>query len=333
MTVPPPSPSPAGPASSGPGAASKQDDTLPFPPARRALIAPYLPPSEPAPPAHARPSPRYPYLTLTYASSLDASIALVPGRPIALSSRDTYAMTHFLRSRHDALLVGAGTAAADDPRLNSRLRPGGEGEEEEEQEGTVKQPRPVVLDARGRWRVGPESRVVQAARQGKGLGPWVLVSEPAFAEVEEERVRAVEAVGGRYVRLPTGKDGRFAWADVLSALAGLGVRSVMVEGGGDVINSLLVPPGSGFVDAVVITIAPVWLGQGGVVASPPRVAPEPGGGSGGGAGGGGDDEEKGHGSGADSHNNSSPAPLPQRLSDVSWFPMGEDVVMCGRIPK
>ncbi|KAL1839047.1 hypothetical protein VTJ49DRAFT_6132 [Mycothermus thermophilus] len=294
---------------SGSEARNKQDDTLPFPPSHRALIAPYLPP---APENDNNTTTtnvdkgKYPFLTLTYASSLDASIALVPGQPIALSSRHTYAMTHFLRSRHDAVLVGAGTAEADDPRLNSRLR------REEGDEGPVRQPRPVVLDARARWKVGSNSRVIQTAWEGKGLGPWVFVSESA--EVEEVRVRAVEEVGGRYVRLPTGSSGRLEWADVLLALAGLGIRSVMVEGGGEVINSLLVPPGRVFVDAVVVTIAPVWLGKGGVVASPPRVT-----------------QMESHGD--DNNDNNNPAPLPLRLTDVRWCPMGEDVVMCGRMPK
>ncbi|KAK4148357.1 hypothetical protein C8A00DRAFT_39098, partial [Chaetomidium leptoderma] len=80
-------------------------------------------------------------------------------------------MTHFLRARHDAILVGAGTAVADDPGLNSRLAPsssslGGKTRQQ--------QPRPVVLDPSGRWDVGEQSRVVKAAKAGEGLGPWVV---------------------------------------------------------------------------------------------------------------------------------------------------------------
>jgi 2,5-diamino-6-(ribosylamino)-4(3H)-pyrimidinone 5'-phosphate reductase len=76
----------------------------------------------------------------------------------------------------------------------------------------------------------------------------------------------------------------------------------MVEGGGEVIKSLLAPPGNGFVDSVVVTIAPTWLGQGGVDVVPPRTVGEDG-----------------------------RSAEPVRLRDVTWCPLGEDVVLCGRI--
>lgn len=116
-----------------------------------------------------------------------------------------------------------------------------------------------------------------------------------------ERERALEAVGGRYIALEArGEGGRFEWADVLGLLAREGVGSVMVEGGGEVINSLLAPPANRFVDSVIVTIAPTWLGQGGVVVSPPRPGREA---------------------------------TPVRLTDVVWCPLGEDVVLCGRIAR
>jgi 2,5-diamino-6-(ribosylamino)-4(3H)-pyrimidinone 5'-phosphate reductase len=123
--------------------------------------------------------------------------------------------------------------------------------------------------------------------------------------VEEGRRRVLEEVGGRYVHLEArGERGRFAWADVLEVLAREGIASVMIEGGGEVINSLLEPAGNTFVDSVIVTIAPTWLGQGGVVVSPPRTVLEDG----------------------------KPAE-PVRLTDVTWCPLGEDVVLCGRIKR
>jgi 2,5-diamino-6-(ribosylamino)-4(3H)-pyrimidinone 5'-phosphate reductase len=91
---------------------------------------------------------------------------------------------------------------------------------------------------------------------------------------------------------------------VLEVLAREGIVSVMIEGGGEVINSLLEPAGNAFVDSVIVTIAPTWLGQGGVVVSPPRSVGEDG----------------------------KPAE-PVRLMDVTWCPLGEDVVLCGRIKR
>lgn len=131
-----------------------------------------------------------PFITLTYAQSLDSAIATAPGARTALSGPATKSMTHFLRSRHDAILVGVGTAVADDPGLNCRL---------EVEMGGGHQPRPVVLDPRARWAVSAESKVVQLAREGRGLGPWVLVAEGCVPD--SGRAAVLEEVGGRYIVL------------------------------------------------------------------------------------------------------------------------------------
>lgn len=195
-------------------------------------------------------------------------------------------MTHYLRTRHDAILVGSGTAIADDPSLFSRI---------DGIAGVQGQPRPVVLDRRGRWGVHGGSKVVCAAREGRGRAPWVFVG--ADVRVLEERRVAVEGVGGVYVRIPV----RAGWREVLEELGRRGVRSVMVEGGAEVINGLL-REGEGLVDSVVLTIASVYLGLGGVVVSPER-----------------------------SRGREKEAVV--RFTDVRWVPLGEDVVMCGRVMR
>lgn len=310
-----------------------QEERLTFPPSQAALLAPYLPPPPAPPPAStstsstADPHPprrRYPHVTLTYAHSLDASLAAAPGVRTVLSGAASKAMTHFLRTRHGAILVGAGTAVADDPGLNSRLAAGtdaGAGTGAgllQSPSPSPSQPRPVVLDPRARWAFHEGSKMIRLARAGKGLGPFVLVARggrdgggaaAAAAAVDEGRRRLLEEVGGKYIAVEVrGDDGpgreRFEWADVLAALKAEGIESVMIEGGGEVINSLLVPPGSEFVDSVIVTIAPTWLGRGGVVVSPPKTVGEDG----------------------------KPA-APVRLADVTWCPMGEDVVLCGRIQR
>ena len=96
---------------------------------------------------------------------------------------------------------------------------------------------------------------------------------------------------------------RFAWHDVFSTLHSQGLPSVMVEGGGQIINSLLEPYYHELVDSVIVTIAPTWLGKGGVVVSPDRVYDEA---------------------------TASPAAA-ATLTGVSWHPFGQDVVMCGRL--
>ncbi|KAK2613618.1 hypothetical protein N8I77_000522 [Diaporthe amygdali] len=261
-----------------------------------------------------------PFITLTYAQSLDSGLASAPGARTAISGAATKAMTHFLRSRHDAILVGVGTAAADDPGLNCRL--------EVEMSGGH-QPRPVVVDPSARWAVTGDSRVVQLAREGRGLGPWVVCAEGAVPD--PERVRAVEAVGGRYLAVEAGEGpGRGAggeesggeeegkdegedssspvltWDSIFGVLWEEGINSVMVEGGATVINDLLLLANEGLdvVDSVIVTIAPVWLGSGAVTVAPERPV--------------------------DADMRRVPGP---RLTDVMWSQMGDDMVLCGRIMR
>ena len=64
------------------------------------------------------------FVTLTYAQSLDGSIAAVRGEPLRLSGEASMRMTHELRAVHDAIAVGIGTVLADNPSLTVRLVPG-----------------------------------------------------------------------------------------------------------------------------------------------------------------------------------------------------------------
>jgi 2,5-diamino-6-(ribosylamino)-4(3H)-pyrimidinone 5'-phosphate reductase len=61
--------------------------------------------------------PTRPFVTLTYAQSLDGKIGGQNGQQIRLSGQASMAMTHRMRTLHDAILVGIGTVWHDDPRL------------------------------------------------------------------------------------------------------------------------------------------------------------------------------------------------------------------------
>ncbi|KAK4454309.1 riboflavin biosynthesis protein RibD domain-protein [Podospora aff. communis PSN243] len=259
-------------------------ETLPLPPSLPALFTPHLPPSP-----NPNSSSSRPFLTLTFATSLDSALSLAPGVRTTLSGPESKTMTHYLRSRHSAILIGVGTALADDPGLNCRIEGGAS-------------PRPIILDPKARWAFGEEVKVLQLAGRGEGKAPFVFVG--AGVQVDDGRREVLERYGGKYVVVEKDERGRFRWTDVLGAIAREGFESVMVEGGGEVINSLLKAPENELVDSVIVTVAPTWLGKGGVVVSPERTVDA----------------------------NGEPKP-PVRLTEVEWHPLGEDIVLCGKIKR
>ncbi|KAH8196513.1 hypothetical protein TruAng_009309 [Truncatella angustata] len=261
---------------------------LSFPQSEAAKLEPYLPP------VHAQqPESSLPFVTLTFATSLDSALSLAPGTRTALSGPQSKAMTHYLRSRHDAICIGVGTAVADDPGLNCRLQ----GIE------TARQPRPIVIDPMLRWQFTRESKVLQLARASCGLAPFIITADHAPPQGQKA---LLEEHGGKYIVL--GNDDasptHFKWGQILHAVRAEGLRSIMIEGGGQIINSLLEPGSHQLVDSVILTIAPTWLGQGGVVVSPARrLGP-------------------------------SGEPIAAaRLTNIAWIPLGGDVVLCGRLAQ
>ncbi|KAJ8107794.1 hypothetical protein OPT61_g8617 [Boeremia exigua] len=265
-------------------------DALYFSQTSSSQIDPYTPSPSSRQPG---PLPSKPHVTLTFATSLDSQLSLAPGVQTVLSGLESKSMTHYLRSKHDAILIGVGTAEADNPSLNCRIAGvGGYGGE-----GLDGQPRPIIIDPRGRWQFTAESKVLKLATEGKGKAPWVFTR----VALDEDRTRVLESVGGQVVVVDgqCESERRISWECVLDKLAVQGVGSVMIEGGGAVINDLLAPRNIGLVDTVIVTIAPVWLGKGGVQVCP--------------------DERVDNG-----------ARLPvARLANVKWVPLGDDVVLCG----
>jgi 2,5-diamino-6-(ribosylamino)-4(3H)-pyrimidinone 5'-phosphate reductase len=267
------------------------EDALLFPEESRGFLNPYLPPENGLETPFA-------WATLTFATSLDSQLALSPGTRTVLSGPQSKAMTHYLRSRHDAIMIGVGTAVADDPGLNCRLQGVG-GYGAEDLEG---QPRPIIIDPKARWDFSDESKILSMVRQGRGQAPYIITSRATPPTAKKD---LLEKYGGKYITLqshtaPSGEN-QLSWSDVLRSLKNEGIRNVMIEGGGGVINSLLEPSSQSLINSVIITIAPTWLGQGGVVVSPRR------------------------------RFDAGQAIPASRLTSVIWQPFGEDVVLCGRI--
>jgi hypothetical protein len=93
------------------------DATLPIMDSLREQLTGFLQPYLAGPPKGGRP-----WTILTWAQSVDAKIALSTRLPMALSSLETKYMTHLIRRQVDAILIGAETAATDNPSLNGKRR-------------------------------------------------------------------------------------------------------------------------------------------------------------------------------------------------------------------
>lgn len=195
------------------------------------------------------------HVTLTYATSIDSRIAALPGTQTAISHLETKTMTHYIRYQHDSILIGSGTALADDPGLNCRYK--------SSMNDKIHMIRPVIVDPSFKWNpIG--SRVMKTCKEGKGLAPFVIVNDTAV--LDPNRVRELQSEGGQLITIKAGKEGRLEWESIFQTLRNHGLKSIMVEGGANVINELLLYPD--LVNSLIVTIGPIYLGKDGVQVSP-----------------------------------------------------------------
>lgn len=187
------------------------------------------------------------HVTLTYAQSIDAKIASQPGTRTPISHLETKAMTHYLRSRHQGILVGIGTVLADDPKLNCRYQ------------HKTQTPRPIVLDPHGKWKYR-HSQLRRVCDQGEGLAPFIMIKQGQ--EYDKEDLEVLKSQGGGYIEIIGTK---WSWNTICNELKTVGISSVMVEGGAQIINEMLI---EGEFDSLIVTIGPIYLGNKGVGIEP-----------------------------------------------------------------
>lgn len=175
-----------------------------------------------------------PWVTLKWAQSADGFMDCCrePGAsPCRFSTPLDSAAVHRLRACHDAILVGSGTALADNPRLDTRLFPGS------------RAPRRVLIDRRG--------RVPATAHLFAPPGCIYLTAQ--------ERTDLPECVEQVIVASGAGP------AEILSVLQEHGITSVLVEGGSAMLQSFV---DAGLYDTTRIYTAPFSLGSRGAVPAP-----------------------------------------------------------------
>ena len=166
--------------------------------------------------------------------SLDGRIATDAGRSHYITGKADITRLHRLRALVDAVVVGAGTIAADDPRLTVRQVEG---------ENPVR----VVLD--------PEDRL------DRTHAVFCDGASPTLHLCRAEKAAAARVVGRscEVVALPVNEDGVFEPRSVIAALRRRGLNRTLVEGGGITVSRFLK---AGMLDRLHVTVAPLLMGSG-----------------------------------------------------------------------
>lgn len=181
-----------------------------------------------------------PEVTLKLALSADGKIGRPGAGQVAITGPQARAQVHLMRSETDAILVGVGTAIADDPELTVRL-PGLEG----------RSPLAIVVDPA--LRVPLDRKLVQNART-RPL--WIAACEGA----DPQRRTELGQAGARLLASEL-YDGRLALPELLEDMAAQGVATLLVEGGAATASHFLA---EGLVDRIVLFQADGSIGEGGI---------------------------------------------------------------------
>jgi riboflavin-specific deaminase-like protein len=175
-----------------------------------------------------------PLVTISYAQSVDGSIATRNREPLQLSSHPAMVLTHRIRAACDAIVIGINTLLADNPLLTVRLI-----------EGTS--PQPIVLDSH--LRTPLHARLLERTDRHC----WLACTDTH----EPQRLGALQSRGAQVIHCRPDRHGMVDLPDLIEQLGQRGIRSIMVEGGGRVITSFIE---ARLVDQLIITIAPRLVG-------------------------------------------------------------------------
>jgi diaminohydroxyphosphoribosylaminopyrimidine deaminase/5-amino-6-(5-phosphoribosylamino)uracil reductase len=180
-----------------------------------------------------------PWVLFKSAMTLDGKVATQAGDSQWISGEESRLLAHTWRASVDAVVVGIGTALADDPQLTAR--PDGVLSE------LARQPRRVVFDSLARLPIS--SRLVSAVEKI----PLTVVVSRAAARADTD---ALEAAGAQ-VLVATGENEQARVRSALDQLGSSGIASVLLEGGPHLAGAFL---DAGEIDEIRLFLAPILLG-------------------------------------------------------------------------
>ncbi|MGH2854994.1 MAG: bifunctional diaminohydroxyphosphoribosylaminopyrimidine deaminase/5-amino-6-(5-phosphoribosylamino)uracil reductase RibD [Solirubrobacteraceae bacterium] len=180
-----------------------------------------------------------PWVLFKSAMTLDGKVATRAGDSQWISGEASRELAHHWRASVDAVIVGIGTALADDPQLTAR--PDGT------PAGPAEQPRRVVFDSLAR--LPSDSRLLAATAEI----PLTVIVSRAAARADTD---ALEAAGAQ-VLLATGENEPARVRSALDQLGQLGVASALLEGGPHLAGAFL---DAGEIDEIRLFLAPLLLG-------------------------------------------------------------------------
>lgn len=186
-----------------------------------------------------------PFVTLKLATTIDGRIATQTGESRWITGALSRRATHAMRLNHDAVMVGSGTALADDPDLTVRDL------------GVGHQPVRIVIDSK--LRHAPQSRLGQTA---KAAPVWMCHSVAAPADRRE----AWQATGARLIECPGTVDGHIDLRAAMQVLGQAGLTRILCEGGAGLAAALI---RAGLVDELAHFSAGALIGAEGTAAVGP----------------------------------------------------------------
>lgn len=238
-----------------------------------------------------------PSVCLTWAQTLDGKLGATPGSPTVISGPESMQMTHALRALHDTILVGVGTACADNPRLTCRMN-----EDTKDLVDSVftqfqiptpvsYDPVPVILDSK--LRTPLSTKFFHNPRRNKQPKPMIFCSEHENSLESTKPLHAyAEVIPAPQATIPPALQKGLNLHYVLKELRRKGYKRLMVEGGASVLSSFV---DNQLWDVAVVTVAPTIFRSGVSL-------------------------------GAREGKKQTPPP---RFRSTTWTQMGEDVVMVG----